>query len=592
MAEHGFCMWCMKEIGDIPVCPHCGFPASSVQKEPYLPYGTIVGGRYAVGRILDRNGEGVLYLGCDTENKTKVNIREFLPESIVVRSGQTGTVTVMPGCEVMFYDCCQSFLEMWRKLARMRGLSALLCVLDIIEDNGTAYAVYEAVDELPTLREFLLDTATGYISWEQARAMFMPVLSTLGTLHTVGIIHRGISPSTLLVTADGKLIISGFSIGQARSTNGGIAVQLFAGYAPIEQYSEGRQGPWTDVYAFAATLYRALVGSTPVEATSRVANDKLMIPAKFAEQLPAYVVNGLVNALQIMPDDRTRNVEQLRNDFSASPVAASGAGYSTYTSKPQPRVQAEVEREIIDPSKPEPKTKTAEEKRQNKRSFMAVFIVSVCICLAIIGTIVICLLTDRDINKPPEQSTTATGESAAPLMKVTNFVGMYSTDVTADAYYTKYYEFDVVFVFDADTEPGTIMQQSVAPQTEFSSSQKLPVQLTVSRGTEYVTITLADFVGRKYEAVKDQLKTIGVVCKVVEMPNVHQREQDAGIIVTIIPVGDDATVTGTELKVPVGSEVTVHIYASTTTAPATDASGAVITTAATTATTATTASPA
>ena len=69
-------------------------------------------------------------------------------------------------------------------------------------------------------------------------------------------------------------------------------------------------------------LYRALIGTDPIVATTRVTNDRLMIPSKFAEQLPAYVINALINALQILPEDRTRSVEQFRAELSASPTAA------------------------------------------------------------------------------------------------------------------------------------------------------------------------------------------------------------------------------------------------------------------------------
>ena len=216
----------------------------------------------------------------------------------------------------------RSFLELWRKLMRLMGLSALISVTDVVEDNGTAYAIYEYTDAVP-LRKYLLSTSTGYIPWERARQMFMPALSALGTLHSAGIIHRGLSPQTILVTPDGKLKISGFSIWQARTARGDLNPELFPGYAAIEQYGfEGQQGAWTDIYAFAAVLYRALIGTDPIVATTRVTNDRLMIPSKFAEQLPAYVINALINALQILPEDRTRSVEQFRAELSASPTAA------------------------------------------------------------------------------------------------------------------------------------------------------------------------------------------------------------------------------------------------------------------------------
>ena len=80
----------------------------------------------------------------------------------------------------------------------------------------------------------------------------MPVLSTLGMLHTAGIVHRGISPVTLHIGRDGKMRIGGFSISQARTSRSELTAQLFPGYAAVEQYGfEGEQGAWTDIYSFA-----------------------------------------------------------------------------------------------------------------------------------------------------------------------------------------------------------------------------------------------------------------------------------------------------------------------------------------------------
>lgn len=316
------CMSCMKPIGDAKQCPYCGYHADSPQLSPYLPIRSVVANRYLVGKVLEFNGDGVTYAGWDMTERIAVKVREFLPDAICSRENGETQVRVMQGCERAYTDCYQSFLELWRKLMRLMGLSALISVTDVVEDNGTAYAIYEYTDAVP-LRKYLLSTSTGYIPWERARQMFMPALSALGTLHSAGIIHRGLSPQTILVTPDGKLKISGFSIWQARTARGDLNPELFPGYAAIEQYGfEGQQGAWTDIYAFAAVLYRALIGTDPIVATTRVTNDRLMIPSKFAEQLPAYVINALINALQILPEDRTRSVEQFRAELSASPTAA------------------------------------------------------------------------------------------------------------------------------------------------------------------------------------------------------------------------------------------------------------------------------
>lgn len=552
MANKNLCMGCMGELEQERICPNCGFSASSVQEAPYLALGTVMGNRYLVGKVLEHNGEGATYIGYDLEKGITVNIREFLPEVLISRNAVTSEISVLDGCELVFSDCFQSFLELWRKLARMRGLSALICVIDIVEDYGTAYAVYEAVNEYLTLREYLLDMPTGYIGWEQARQMFMPVLSTLGTLHSAGIIHRGISPNTLLVTKDGKMIISGFSTGNVRSTGGDLPVQIFSGYAPIEQYGfSGQQGPWTDVYAFAATLYRSLVGSTPVEATSRVTNDKLMIPAKSAELLPAYVINGLVKALKIQPEDRTRSVEAMRNDFSASPTAAVQSGYSMYTTQPG-LLPSDGETEIIDPAPPKD--------RSARKASLVTFLVSAVICFSALGAVLYFVYIDRFGETPKTTESMAPGETT--IITVVNFVGR-SSDILYEPYYTTYYDIKVNFVFSSDVEQGIIIRQNVKEGTTFSSGQKLPITIDVSKGIEYIKIKLSDYKDKPYDSVKAQLDGLGLNITVNDTS--YKNDSFVGNIALIT----GGTVINDELTAKRGDPITVYVYSSTTTAPET-----------------------
>lgn len=564
MANKNLCMGCMNELGEERICSVCGFSVSSVQDAPYLSLGVVMGGRYLIGKVLEHNGEGATYIGYDLESRAVVNVREFLPEVLISRNSDNSEISVLNGCELVFSDCYQSFLELWRKLARMRGLSALVCVIDIVEDYKTAYAVFEPVHEHLTLREYLLDTQSGYIPWEQSRQMFMPVLSTLGTLHSSGIIHRGISPHTLLVTKDGKMLISGFSIGQVRSTGGDLPVQIFSGYAPIEQYGfSGQQGPWTDIYAFAATLYRALVGSAPVEATSRVLNDKLMIPAKFAELLPAYVINGLVKALQIQPEDRVRSVETMRNDFSASPTAAVQSGYSTFTTST--RSDSDEETEIIDPTPP--KDRTA------KKTALLTFLISAIICFSALGAVLYYIYIEKigETSKTTESS--YMGETS--VLTVVDFVGK-TSEILYEPYYTTNYDINVNFVFSNDVEQGLIIRQSVPAGTTFSSGQKLPITVDVSKGIEYIKLKLSDYVGKPYDSVKAQLEGLGLNITINDSS--YKNDSLIGTIALIT----GGSVNNNELNAKRKDQITVYIYGSTTTAapieqPETDIFGIEIT---------------
>lgn len=497
------CMSCMKEIGNEKQCPHCGFMTDSLQISPYLPIRTVVGNRYIIGKLLEYNGEGATYIAWDIAGKKPMTVREFMPDAIAARKPDGILVSPKPGSEISFRDCCQSFTELWSKLIRLRGLSALICATDLVEDFGTVYAVSEYFEGI-TLREFLLGSKTGYISWDKARQIFMPVLSTLGTLHTNGIIHRGISPLTLIIGKDGKMRISGFCIPQARTSRGELNAQLFPGYAAVEQYGfKGQQGSWTDIYAFAATLYRALIGSDPIEATTRVTNDKLMVPGKFAEQLPAYVINGLVNALQIMPEDRTRTVEQLRAEITASPTAAAAEEKYVESKRFAAESPTPNEQRAQEPQKPE---------KPKKSQNIAVTTLKVALICVVIGLVAFAIVSFTVLPDEynvfialfgREQTTAVEGGKEKYI--VPNFVDKSYNDILYSEYYKARFKITAEYVYSDVVEMGYIMSQSIPAGTEVPAGTT--IKMIVSRGVEKVT--LPSVVGQNYDVAFDRLTKLG-----------------------------------------------------------------------------------
>ena len=371
MEKEKLCLRCMRKIGDNDFCPYCRKENSEPQKEPFLPLKTVVGGRYLVGKLVSSNSEGATYYAFDMEKKTPVTLRELFPEGILSR-GEGNYCLVNIGKASEFIDAKEEFVKLWTKLTEIKGFTALTQVYGLVEDLGTVYAVSEYLGEGKTLREFLLEQETGYISWDDARVLFMPVLSALGELHYAGIIHGGICPETLVLDKNGKIRITGYSIEAVRRQKSTMESELFDGYAAVEQYgfSEGLSTS-TDIYAFSAVLYRTLIGSVPMSSASRLTNDKLMIPGKFAEQLPAYVINALVNGLQILPNDRTVSAEELRDELSASPAAA-GTASEAYSSMYASQTE-DVAETIVEEISLEDDVEEIPESSKIKKSTIAVF---------------------------------------------------------------------------------------------------------------------------------------------------------------------------------------------------------------------------
>ena len=528
------------EYGAAP-CPVCGTPAQFTQPAPYLPLRThLLQGRLGLGCVVEHGGDGITYLAFDEHGRRAVYVREFFPAAIALREQGYLAQSVMPGCEAVWQDCAQNFTELWRKLQRLRGLSALLSVTDVFEENGTVYAVYEHVESM-TLRDFLLRGKRGYISWERARALLMPVLSTLGNLHQQGIIHRGISPGTLFFGADGKVRIGGFSIWQARTAHGDLTAELADGYAALEQYGlEGQQGAWTDIYAFAAVLYRSLIGSDPDDAVTRRHNDRVMVPASFAENIPAYFINALINAMQVFPEDRTRTVEQLRAELSASPAAVAQAAPPGATTT-----------KILIPPPPEPARPAEKAARRRRASGGAVALktaavsiaVGLALCAAVAGIFFREQLYEayQNIVSPRAETTAAPAQTTAgEQFQVPFLEGQDYTPQLKEKYANKL-EFTVVEQSDDFTPAGRILRQSIQAgnYVEYNAS----ITLVVSTGKSGVE--LPPTVGRKIEEVKGALKELGFEVVTTELRN--DGSHKAGTVESMVPAPEESYPKGTKV---------------------------------------------
>lgn len=537
MTADNLCMGCMKEIGNVQQCPFCGFHNDTVAPAPYLPLRTVIGGRYTVGKVISASGDGVTYIAWDNESRETVTVREFLPvENITRLQGQT-EVIVNEDSRLVFYDSVREFLALNRKLAMSRNLSALIPVIDIIEENNTAYAVSEYLETI-TLRDFLLKSRTGYLGWDKVKTLMMPVLTTVASLHSMDIYHRGISPNTLVLGRDGKLRLTGFMISSARCLKTRVKPEMFPGYAAIEQYHDvDDTGAWTDVYGIAAVIYRALIGSTPAEASERITNDKLMIPPRFAEALPAYLVSALDHALTIEPGDRTATVDELREELSGSP--------STMASNAIHEVR---EREVEAPTTTE--DEVAERKRleklarqeQQKHEQIKMALIAFAICLGI-GVLALggWLTYDHFKNNPKEPTT----EGVAQMIEVPNFVGQSYSRISNDEVQKTRFKFTVDYQYSDSAEAGVIIGQNLEAGTQTEQGSEL--KLTVSKGIEYVT--LIDVSGMDYNKAFNLLTEAGFVCKKVEKNN--DGSHTANEVITVTPEAGKEYERGKEIYVQV-----------------------------------------
>ena len=327
------CMGCMNDNGGEAICPICGFDSKAKNPKNAVPIKTMLCDRFVVGKALSANGEGIDYIGWDTLNDVIVQIREYFPTGVAKRNPDK-TVSMLKGKEYTFNEGLLEFLEI-NKAIKGSDLPSLIPVVEVFEENGTAFSVMQNIQGV-TLSTFLSRNG-GTLKWEQARALFLPLIDTIKGMHDLGIIHKGISTDTVIVGRDGKLRLTGYSINKLRFENDEVQFEVLDGFAAAEQYKteeELRVGPYTDVYGFCATLFNVLIGTLPAKATARLENDSMSIPSKFAEELPRQVLSSLANALQVRPQDRTPDMETLKNQLVYGEIPGTAVTVADKKSKP------------------------------------------------------------------------------------------------------------------------------------------------------------------------------------------------------------------------------------------------------------------
>lgn len=324
------CMGCM-ELYDKKweLCPHCGYPANATADSPlHMSPGSVLNGRYEVGRVLGNGGFGVTYIAWDPILRIKVAIKEYLPSEFSTRAEGQTRVTVFTGeKERQFNDGMSKFIDEAKRLAKFQNESGVVKIFDSFKANGTAYIVMEYLDG-ETLADRLKREKT--IPADEAIQIMMPVIESLNHVHEAGILHRDISPDNIFLTKDGKTKLIDFGAARFATTthSRSLTVIIKPGYSAEEQYrSRGDQGPHTDVYSVGAVLYKMITGVTPPDALERRASyekkhkDILQPITKFTQDITPNQEAAIYNAMNVRIEDRTENMVTLAGELlSEEPV--------------------------------------------------------------------------------------------------------------------------------------------------------------------------------------------------------------------------------------------------------------------------------
>lgn len=536
------CANCWEELTEGSVCAECGYDNDTQNDSVYLKTKTVIAGQYVIGNIIKIESDSVTYSGYDGQLDKPILIREFFPKGIASRFDDSDELHVRQKYVNDFARYKKSFYNLWTTMQKLHNLSAVVPVYDLAEANGTYYAIIEKTESVP-LREYLLRNEEGYILWDTARLMFMPVLTTIEALHSNGIVHGSITPDNLVLCRDGKVHLAPFPITEASDQSTALEFTENDGYTALEQYNnKHRICAATDIYSFSACIYRALVGSNPPSAVSREANDKLMIPNTIAEKIPMHVIKALVNGLQIYPEKRVKTVEDFRELLDAAPAVKAKAAVE----------QEDIYQKGAKGGYPEYNESNGDKKRK------AVVAILIILIVAAIAAAVYVVQFSGLIDNGKNNTTTT---QPVKTYQVPNFsgVGYTQSDIENNGAWNEQFKFTFQGEYSADTEEGIIFKQSVAAGETVDQGSE--IILTVSKGIQ--TQTVPDVRGLALDEATKQLEDLGFKVSTVEVYN-------DGTHVANTVKNTDASAPAAGTLAAVGEEVILQVYgeAEPTTAPA------------------------
>ena len=307
-----------------------------------LPAKIVLDGSYEIQRVLGIGGFGITYEAFDRGLGRPVAVKEYYPAEIGTR---VSAMSVRPRTEKdreLFEKLRTSFTREARTLSQFAH-PAIVRVLRIFEAHGTAYMVMD-LERGATLKQWLAELGRPPTQAELDR-LVAPLLGALELMHESNFLHRDVAPDNIIVRADGSPVLLDFGATRrvAAELTSAFTGLVKRGYSPMEQYAQdGRaQGPWTDIYALGATLYRCVAGREPQEATLRVLGDAEPSATVVGEGNYRHEFLAAIDkAIAIRPEDRPRSIAELRRAMQVNdPLATSPGGgvlkAAAYPGKPE-----------------------------------------------------------------------------------------------------------------------------------------------------------------------------------------------------------------------------------------------------------------
>lgn len=277
---------------------------------------------FRITQVLGQGGFGITYRATDLRLEREVAIKEYLPRQFAYR-GADSKVLPRPGSDEEGFEWgLKRFVNEARVLAKFHHPN-IVAVNRYLEANGTAYLVME-YEEGRDLEAWMESYPGGGVAEKiLLDRILLPLLDGLEKVHQKGLLHRDIKPENVFMRHDGTPVLIDFGASRAHGQGATANLTSFisAGYSPLEQYGGLRQGPWTDLYALAGTIYRVIAGHKPMNAIDRQHGNSLTPAAVVGRGRYSDVFLSAIDlALSIDPEKRPQSAAAFRSMLRSQPA--------------------------------------------------------------------------------------------------------------------------------------------------------------------------------------------------------------------------------------------------------------------------------
>ena len=286
-------------------------------------------GEYRIIRTLGQGGFGITYLAEQKRLNRSVVLKEFFMSDYCAREHDTLRVTLGT-------DSSREMIEHFRDkfVKEACNIAALdhpniVRVIDVFEENGTAYYVmeYHSAGSLGSLVD-----NRGALNEDDALYYIRQVASALKYVHSRKMMHLDVKPDNILVNSRGEAVLIDFGLSKrydnkGKATSAASTYGTSPGYTPMEQYGEGGVGefsPATDIYSLGATLFTLLTGEIPPPALRLV--DSRSLQSDLAEKnVSGAVAEAIIKSMSFMREARPQSIDEFLSMLDAQPATGSSS---------------------------------------------------------------------------------------------------------------------------------------------------------------------------------------------------------------------------------------------------------------------------